>query len=313
MTSIAAARSAIESQFPDVDAGSLEHLGSGWEHDAYLSADGWVFRFPRSAEAAGTFEWEDGVHRLVAARLRPVATPRIERWGVPGPHFPHPFAGHRYLPGVRADHPDGPRDPSLGRTIGEVLGRIHSVPESEARAARVEPDEDGAREWYDDVLPLVPSLRGLGPRVDPALDWLEGVGDVPDPYAGPLRLIHNDLCPDHILIDPESGRLAGILDWTDAALGDPALDFVALVSWRGWRFVDEVRVAYPLPLDDAFEPRLAFLARVMSLDWLWESSRPVVARSRERGSDVEKHVRWMENAFAGPRGRGPVPGGEESR
>lgn len=300
MRPIATARLAIEFQFPDVDVGSLEHLGSGWEYDAWRTADGWVFRFPRSAEAAGMFEWERNVQGLVRDRLLPVATPRIELWGAPGPHFPHPFAGHRYVPGVRADDPDVPRDPSLGQTIGELLGRIHSVPEREARAAGVEFDRDGAREWYDDVLSLAPSLRDLGSRVAPALDWLERVRGIPDAYAGPPRFIHNDLCPDHILIDPDSGRVTGIIDWTDAALGDPALDFVVLVAWQGWRFVDEVRTAYPLSLDDAFERRLAFLARVMSLDWLWESSRPTVARSRERGTDVEKHVRWMENAFSGP-------------
>lgn len=305
MGSLAAARSAIVSQFPDVDAGSLAHLGSGWEYDAYLTADGWVFRFPRTAQAAETFEWEHGVHRLVADRLRPVATPRIELRGAPGPHFPHPFAGHRYIPGVRADHPDTPRDPSLGRAIGEALGRIHAVPESEARAAGVEPDEDGVREWHEEVLALAPSLRGLRPDVDAALDWLEREPEIPGPRSGPARFIHNDLCPDHLLVDPDSGRLAGIIDWTDAALGDPALDFVVLAAWRGWRFVDDVRSAYPLPLDDGFEQRLAFLTRVMSLDWLWES--------RDRGTDVEKHLRWMGNAFSGPGDGGRAARSEEDR
>lgn len=31
---------AIHSQFPDVSVEGLEHLGSGWEFDAYLTPDG---------------------------------------------------------------------------------------------------------------------------------------------------------------------------------------------------------------------------------------------------------------------------------
>jgi hypothetical protein len=44
----------------------LTHLGSGREFDAYLTADGWVFRFPRQAHCARLFEPEREVHRLVA-------------------------------------------------------------------------------------------------------------------------------------------------------------------------------------------------------------------------------------------------------
>ncbi len=63
-------------------------------------------------------------------------------------------------------------------------------------------------------------------------------------------------------------------------------------QWHEEGFVGEVLAAYPLALDGAFARRLAFLARVMSLDWLWES--------RERGTDVGKHRRWVENAFSDP-------------
>nr|NIP60882.1 phosphotransferase [Gemmatimonadota bacterium]NIR81267.1 phosphotransferase [Gemmatimonadota bacterium]NIT86902.1 phosphotransferase [Gemmatimonadota bacterium]NIU33929.1 phosphotransferase [Gemmatimonadota bacterium]NIU38108.1 phosphotransferase [Gemmatimonadota bacterium] len=91
---------------------------------------------------------------------------------------------------------------------------------------------------------------------------------------------------------PERGRLVGILDWTDAALGDPALDFAVLVPWRGWEFLGEARSAYRVPLDPGFERRVRVLARVFSLVWLHES--------RESGTDVEKHLRWVANAFSEP-------------
>jgi aminoglycoside phosphotransferase (APT) family kinase protein len=43
-------------------------------------------------------------------------------------------------------------------------------------------------------------------------------------------LLHSDLGPEHLLV--RDGRLAGVIDWGDARLGDPALDYAWLVN--GW-------------------------------------------------------------------------------
>ena len=93
-------------------------------------------------------------------------------------------------------------------------------------------------------------------------------------------------------MDPESGVLVGILHWTDAILGDPARDFVALVAWQGWPFAEEALRSYPLPADEAFRERMRFTSRLLSVLWL--------AMAHEQGPDVAKHVRWVRNAFAGP-------------
>jgi len=52
----------------------------------------------------------------------------------------------------------------------------------------------------------------------------------PDSEAGPI-LIHADLKGEHILLDssPDNkGKVLGILDWTDAQIGDPATDIAGL-------------------------------------------------------------------------------------
>lgn len=289
---IRTAQATIGSQFPQIDVSRLEPLGRGWEFDVYLTADGWVFRFPRRAEYATIFDRERSVVELVAPRLEPVSLPRVELVGAPGPDFPYPFAGHRLVAGVRADHPDFAPAPTLGTELGKALTAIHSVPCEEARAIGVEPDEDGSREWFREALEARGSLRGLGSSIDRAMGWLESVVTVPGPYPGPVRFIHNDLCPDHLLIDPESGSLVGIIDWTDAALGDPALDLVVFVTWKGWDFLHEVLAGYGFVVGQNFDRRLSFLARVLSLVWLGEA--------RQQGTDVAKRIRWVENAFCSP-------------
>ena len=41
-------------------------------------------------------------------------------------------------------------------------------------------------------------------------------------------LLHADLGPEHLLV--RDGRLAGVIDWGDARLGDPALDYAWLLT-----------------------------------------------------------------------------------
>ncbi len=45
-------------------------------------------------------------------------------------------------------------------------------------------------------------------------------------------LLHADLGGEHLLIDPDTSRVTGIIDWTDMEWGDPARDFSGLARWR---------------------------------------------------------------------------------
>ena len=54
-------------------------------------------------------------------------------------------------------------------------------------------------------------------------------------------LLHADLGPDHLLV--RSGRLVGVIDWGDARVGDPALDYAWLlnVPFADWDVDHELR------------------------------------------------------------------------
>ncbi|AZK94673.1 phosphotransferase family protein [Streptomyces tsukubensis] len=75
------------------------------------------------------------------------------------------------------------------------------------------------------------ALRAAERSADPALDpglVLRRLA-VPPPPAAPdtAVLLHNDLKGEHLLIG-DDGEITGVLDWTDAALGDPAEDIAGL-------------------------------------------------------------------------------------
>ena len=290
------AAAAIRACFPSVDSRAVRRLGSGWEFDVYTTVDGWVFRFPRRAHCADLFEPESRVHHLVSLVLPPrIAIPHVELMGQPAAGFPYRFAGHRYIAGVPADAVASELLPVLARDIGAALGAIHSIPEEWARAAGVvemDLDDVGRKDWLERGLDVAAELRGLDPVVDHALDWVSQVSLPIGRFDGPPRLIHQDLSPEHFLADATTGHLTGILDWTDAILGDAARDFVVLVTWQGWEFAEQVIRHYPHPVNREFRERLGFMARLLSVLWL--------ADAHEQRADVRKHVRWVHNAFASP-------------
>ena len=46
-------------------------------------------------------------------------------------------------------------------------------------------------------------------------------------------LTHGDLGPEHVLVSA-SGDLAGVIDWEETSVGDPAWDFACLLhAWPG--------------------------------------------------------------------------------
>jgi len=175
-TGIAVAAAAIAASFPSISTARLTHLGSGWDFDAFLTADGWVFRFPLRADCVTTLDTERRVHALLTDLLpASVAVPRVELVAEPNAVFPLRFDGHRYLPGVHADAIPANLLPATARSIGEALGAIHTVPEAAARAAGVRPFDEtstGWLEWLEQRIASVTEVRGMNPGVDDAIDWV---------------------------------------------------------------------------------------------------------------------------------------------
>jgi len=276
-----------------LDVRELTLIGRGWEFDAYLTRDGWVVRFPRRAEMASLFESERGVHQLVSRFLSSkIGIPQVELRGKPAASFPYEIAAHWYIPGIPIDEVDGRFASIMAREIGTALGALHSIPKQAARDAGVAapdaaPDESG--DWLKYGLSVVSRFHDGDPIIDRAVAWASEASVLNVEFPGPLRFIHQDLSPEHVLADAQTGQITGILDWTDAILGDAARDFVFLVGWRGWPFVEEVLLHYP-PVDEGFRDRVRFMSRLLTPVWL--------GYAYERGTEIEKMRAWVRHAYA---------------
>ena len=76
-------------------------------------------------------------------------------------------------------------------------------------------------------------------------------------------MIHSDVTDDHVYVIPELGGLAGIIDFADVEISDPALDFAGLWLY-GRSFVEDVLGHYDHSIDDDFLDRSRMRFRVHS-------------------------------------------------
>lgn len=200
----------------------------GWDSHAEVVEERWLDRTPRRPGVALRLE--------VEARLMPRLAPRLPLQ-VPVPVAlatdPARFR-HRRVPGDPAD--GGSLDADDGRDVGRFLRALHDTPAEVWDGTGISDDAERLPDldrMADRVLPLLPvDLRAAGRAL---------LDDCRD--ATRLRVLrHGDLGPDHLLVT--GGRVTGVIDWADVALGDPALDLAWLVHGTPAPFRDALVATY---------------------------------------------------------------------
>jgi aminoglycoside phosphotransferase (APT) family kinase protein len=242
---------------------------------AYLAGDRVlrVLRPTNPASIAAGYEREPALLALLGGRGLPV--PREARLlrGEDG----RPLATlHRYVEGEAAHRsapggtpPRGAARARLAAEVGRFLAALHATPVRETRALGV-PSLDLGRERY---LPLAEECApALAPRTRA---WVEAelarFLDEGGTAHVTRALVHGDIAGWHLLARPD-GTLAGVIDWAEAVVADPALDFAG-VLWQ-------------------FPP--SFLARV--LDAYASAGRRAGAVARD--ADLERRIRFYLTVVA---------------
>lgn len=139
----------------------------------------------------------------------------------------------------------GHGEPPLASEIADFLVALHGFPPEEARGLGVpEADRDGAEfeALRDAVLPLLREVLSRA-EYEVVVAWSDGflADDEVDRFSPLLR--HGDLWYGNVLVDPQTGRLNAVLDWDNAAIGDPAWDLTRQLH-LGDRFAAAVLRAY---------------------------------------------------------------------
>nr|MDQ2816329.1 phosphotransferase [Actinomycetota bacterium] len=103
-----------------------------------------------------------------------------------------------------------------------MLTALHGVP-LDRMAELVDTDDQPKALWLREAAEVYATLAPRVPMVHRAA--VEAFLDAPPLADGhALAFSHNDLGIEHVLIDPVTWTVTGVIDWSDAAIVDPAYD-----------------------------------------------------------------------------------------
>ena len=278
-------REELRAALPRADLDTATLMGEGWGSTAYRLSDSsgdWVVRVPKPEARWAVDDLERELRLL----------PALVDWGLPAPCDARAVrdgggrlvaAAHRLVEG----RPPSARDlqepaaaDRLARQLGGFFTRLHAFPRQQALAL-------GVREldlWNDQYAEMVECcLPLLGAR---SSEWLQARVEHFHATGGmggaPRVLVHGDVAPQHLLLDADA-NLAGVIDFGDAMIADPALDFAGLLNGLPWEFMQRALNCYAGEIDPQLRRRARFYIYVEPLFQVRYGDTVDGGRERERG------------------------------
>lgn len=237
---LAEAVAVVAAAAPDVDLTGAVAVHGGWD-SFVLDTGEWIFRFPRRPEVERTLRSEVALLPLLRTAV-PLEVPDPVHVAA----APVAFVGYRKIYGERL-HPEL-QGAAAGRDLGGFLAALHAFPVEAALSAGV---PGGDVSWWRarqeaivaaleaSVAPLLPSRER-----ETAHRAFRAFLDDDANFAFEPALVHYDLGPTHVLARPD-GRLHGVIDWADAAVGDPAVDLAWALHGARPELAAAVGATYP--------------------------------------------------------------------
>lgn len=254
MSAVDEHRAFVATRFPTLGPiETFEPFGDGWDLATYLVNGTWIAQLPRLPGTDAVLRREavllDGLQGELSGAL-------------PAPSFvadDPPCLVYRRIDGRPVADPETPG--IWPERLGRFLYDLHLVPPEFAGLRASGPA--ALREHYRE------ELATFERRVIPLLEPDEGEAarrmfaaflDDDRTFRFATGVVHRDLGPDHILLTDE-GDLAGVIDWGDADVGDPAIDFAWLLH-RAPEAGERALAAYGGAADERFRERAAFYDRL---------------------------------------------------
>ncbi|MBA3383506.1 MAG: phosphotransferase [Actinobacteria bacterium] len=202
---------------------TILEIDDGYDFEVAIVDDAWVFRFPRRSGVEEALELEIVLLPALAPAL-PVDVPSFEHVSR------NPlFVGYRLIRG----------EPLVDEDADGVLAfldALHALDPSGLPLAHhdwVDAYRRQCAEFERLVLPLLDQDRRAEAK--------QLFADAETLVDFEPALVHADLGPEHLLV--RDSRLAGVIDWGDTRVGDPALDYAWLLNgpFADWDVDPELR------------------------------------------------------------------------
>jgi aminoglycoside phosphotransferase (APT) family kinase protein len=243
----ASAAEIIREQFRALRCETVCWLGEGYDSMAVLVDGEWVFRFPKRKDVEDQLRMEFRILPTLAHVL-PLPIPVFRYRGSPSTTYPFQFGGYAFIPGIPA-HGVAPATvaPAELATLGRFLSRLHTIPRShfEPLDLPIWPSEVVLEECREEALNDFERVAAIA-ATEPLDEWVRYFRDrTPGPCIdADLAVIHADFAAEHILYDEDQAVITGVIDWSEVAIADTALDLAGLIHWGGLSSFEAVVAGY---------------------------------------------------------------------
>jgi aminoglycoside 2''-phosphotransferase len=234
----------VKSTHPDIQINEVQTKMNGWDNDILILNNEVVFRFPKSKGVAEKVQDEVALVSQLLLKKPLVQIPRYE-----SVYLDEEFRGVKY------DYIDGESlsdyevinyiKTQNAEILGDFLTKLHSIDLSKLKGTKKVPIH--TMEYWEDLFNSVEAF------VFPYLKQSQKteINNLFKSFfhnsiftTSKKRLIHGDLTIANILFQKDKGLVNGIIDFTDAQVGDPAFDFAGLYWSFGPDFTTDVLSYY---------------------------------------------------------------------
>lgn len=225
MTDITAGliRDLLQDQHPDLAGLPLREVEGGWGNQMWRLGDELAVRIQRMDT--------DPDHHLKERRWLPLLAPRLPlpipfpvRSGTPSERFPKMWTVMTWVSGLPLDQGSITRGEHAADTLAAFLRSLHvpapaDAPVDPGRGAHPKDSTNGFDRFFGS---LDADVIGSD-AADVRAIWDDAVAA--PAWEGPPVWVHGDLHPANVVV--AHGTLAGVIDFGDLSVGDPALDLAA--------------------------------------------------------------------------------------
>jgi len=239
-------RRLLAEQFPDLAPLCVRQVvPGGWDNRTFRIGDDLLARLPSATRYAAQVERERRWLPVLGAAGLPAPISRPIHAGAPGCGYPRPWSIYGWLPGLPLAEANLGASEELAAQLAVFLRALHQVrPDEAAAAGPANFHRGGDLGVYDHqmrraVAALPGSIRSRVARIwDAAME---------SRWTGSPVWVHGDFAPRNLIVDP-AGALAGVIDFGQVAIGDPACDLV--IAWTYLTGPARRRFRERLDLDD---------------------------------------------------------------
>jgi aminoglycoside 2''-phosphotransferase len=227
----------VREAFPDLEFSRVERIEKGEDHQVLVLDGRYVFRFPRFPHHPTGLKLELAVLSALKGRCA-LPTPDYRFVAPDGD-----FAGYELIDGVeltprRFAGLDRAAQERVLEQVAGFLSAMHALANDEVEAGLGGPPET----WPRGGTPADQAADGQARRLGPIRRAFPGLASEVEAFyarferqpGGAVRWNHSDVTCDHLLLAPSHDRLAGVIDFGDVEIGDPAYDFGYLPSYSDW-------------------------------------------------------------------------------